>query len=316
MLLAVVKPGKTKASMKALSRFSFFLSLYALFVIVWGAWVRISKSGDGCGEHWPLCHGEWVPVAASLPTWIEFFHRVTSGLFGLLVLTLLIWAWRRLPKGHPGRVSVVVASVFTISEALLGAKLVLSGLVGADDSVARAWVMALHLVNSLFLTASLALTWAFTQGWRFERRRPSSQAVLGCSLIVLGYLLLGATGAIAALSKTLFPIETLGQGLMEHFQKDSHVLVRLRIWHPLVSTILGGGMIFGLWVLQREAAGELKRALHRSLVLIVLALVVGYLTLFLLSPLLLKLVHLLLAHLVWMALIVCLSRFFIQAAKS
>ena len=33
-----------------------------LLVIVWGAYVRASFSGDGCGDHWPLCNGQVIPA--------------------------------------------------------------------------------------------------------------------------------------------------------------------------------------------------------------------------------------------------------------
>jgi len=45
---------------------------YSILVILWGAYVRISFSGDGCGDHWPLCHGEVIPTAPSVKTLIEF----------------------------------------------------------------------------------------------------------------------------------------------------------------------------------------------------------------------------------------------------
>jgi len=64
------------------------LLFYTLLVILWGAWVRISHSGDGCGDTWPLCHGQMIPEAQQGKTWVEYSHRMMSGLFGLLILAL------------------------------------------------------------------------------------------------------------------------------------------------------------------------------------------------------------------------------------
>src|SRR5262249_46038986 len=71
-----------------------------LAVILWGAFVRASGSGAGCGSHWPLCNGEVVPRSPSAATLIELGHRVTSGLALLLVAGLIVGAWRVFPRGH------------------------------------------------------------------------------------------------------------------------------------------------------------------------------------------------------------------------
>ena len=74
---------------------------FTLLVILWGAFVRATGSGAGCGSHWPLCNGEVVPRAPALATMIEFGHRLSSGLSLLLIGGLVFGAWRRYPAGHP-----------------------------------------------------------------------------------------------------------------------------------------------------------------------------------------------------------------------
>src|ERR1700748_3751880 len=81
-----------------LARFAWFVVVYNVAVIVWGAYVRATGAGAGCGNHWPLCNGEVIPRAAKLETLIEFSHRATSGLAALLVLGLCVACWRALPK--------------------------------------------------------------------------------------------------------------------------------------------------------------------------------------------------------------------------
>ena len=85
------------------SRFAAFawgVLLFCLPVIVWGAFVRASSSGDGCGSHWPLCDGQVIPAPRSLKLVIEFTHRTMSGLFGLAVAALVVWAFRAFPREH------------------------------------------------------------------------------------------------------------------------------------------------------------------------------------------------------------------------
>ena len=159
------------------ARFGWVLLAYTLFVVAFGAWVRITGSGAGCGQHWPTCHGEIVPPSPTVETIIEFTHRLTSGVYGIVVLAFLVLAIRRFPRGHIVRIGAWLTLVFTITEALVGAGLVKFGLVADDDSVERAIVMAVHLVNTSFLTGALGLScWAAGDpqgraglGWRNQR---------------------------------------------------------------------------------------------------------------------------------------------------
>src|SRR5580700_9579261 len=101
-----------------------------MLIILWGAVVRATGSGAGCGEHWPLCQGAVIPHAAQIATLIEFVHRATSGVAVALVLGLLCLAFRRFRSRHPVRQYAAAAFFFTLTEGLLGAGLVLFGKVG------------------------------------------------------------------------------------------------------------------------------------------------------------------------------------------
>ena len=79
------------------AKYAWFVLAYNILVIIWGVFLRASKSGDGCGQHWLTCHGEVIPSAPELKTVIEFSHRITSMLDGFIVIGLLVWAfinWR------------------------------------------------------------------------------------------------------------------------------------------------------------------------------------------------------------------------------
>src|SRR5688572_6271244 len=94
-----------------LPAFAWGVLVYNLGVILWGAFVRATGSGAGCGRHWPLCNGDVVPHAPSTATMIEASHRVTSGIAAFLVLGLVIWTLKVLPKKHPARKSAVLSGV-------------------------------------------------------------------------------------------------------------------------------------------------------------------------------------------------------------
>src|ERR1051325_10627142 len=114
--------------------FSWGVLAYNLAVIVWGGYVRASGSGAGCGSHWPLCNGVVLPRAAAVETVIEFSHRLTSGIALLLVVWLLVKTWRALPAGHAARRGAAWSLAFMLSEAGLGAGLVLFQLVADNAS--------------------------------------------------------------------------------------------------------------------------------------------------------------------------------------
>lgn len=89
--------------MSRFAKFTWVLLLYNLVVIIWGAVVRATGSGAGCGAHWPTCHGDILPTMHETATLIEFTHRVTSGIVLLLVVMLIVWVWRIFPQDHPVR---------------------------------------------------------------------------------------------------------------------------------------------------------------------------------------------------------------------
>ena len=295
-------------------RYVFAVFVYTIAVILWGAWVRISHSGNGCGDSWPLCKEQVIPTAAALPTWIEFAHRLSSGLFAVLMVILFFWGRRFFAKGHWGRKAVSFALFFTVTEALLGAALVLFGLVGSNATVTRAYVMALHMFNSLLLSGSIIMTCEAARFDRFQMYAGRRRRWLGAAFL-LALVFIACTGALASLSGTLFPSQSLLQGLKEDFARNSHILLRLRIWHPISATILGGtvAIVSGV-LLQDGASADLKRALTVFVAVIGFGIAFGYATLFLLSPIWMKLVHLALAHLIWACLVVVVERTLVRGA--
>lgn len=276
------------------SRFLYVLWVYTLLVILWGAWVRISHSGDGCGDHWPLCGGEFIPEFAEKKTWIEYSHRLMSGVYGLIVIFIFV-RFRGFASAAVRRLNALLL-VFMLSEALLGAALVKGQLVTVNDSVIRLFVMSLHQINSFMLTG---VTFLFYLTLRRELNRESRPLTFRAPWLLGIFLVLPLTGAIAALSTTLFPSLSLWQGILQDFSHDNHLFIKLRILHPLLASAIAAGFI--IWCFQRN--------LNRLALEFLGAFGVGIITLLTLSPVYLKLAHLLIAHVLWARLLLALSAF-------
>jgi heme A synthase len=199
------------------TKFAWFTLFYNLLVILWGAYVRASGSGAGCGAHWPLCNGVVIPRNAQVETLVEFTHRLMSGLSLIFVVILLVWALRSHPKGHPVLLGAWLSMIFILTEALVGAGLVLFEWVAHDDSVARALSMAVHLVNTFLLLAALTLTVWWGMGGPPIRVRSRGWLFWGLVTGLVGVLILGVSGALNALGDTLFPAASLGEGIQQDF---------------------------------------------------------------------------------------------------
>lgn len=286
-------------------RFAWFVLGYDLAVIAWGAFVRATGSGAGCGRHWPTCQGEVIPRSPAVETLVELTHRVSSGLALLMVIALLVWARRAYAPGHPARKAAALSLAFMVTEALLGAGLVLFGWVARDASAARAVAMSLHLVNTFALLAALALTAAWSEGPAGLAPRGRGALPLALALGAAAMLLVGITGAVAALGDTLFPAATLAEGLRQDLDPRTAMLLRLRVVHPPAAVLAGLTLVYGASLAARGAASlRARRAALVLAALVVVQIVAGAVNLGLLAPVWLQLVHLLLADLVWIALVI------------
>src|SRR5580693_349390 len=148
-------PAPTNHSLR---RFAWFAVFYNVLVILWGALVRASGSGAGCGNHWPLCNGQVIPVSPGFHTIIEFTHRQMTVGSTLVVIALLVWTFRATVKGHAARGFAIASMLLLLNEALLGALLVKLGYVTGNQSMGRMVLLSIHLSNTLLLLASLTLT--------------------------------------------------------------------------------------------------------------------------------------------------------------
>lgn len=311
---------------RGFTRYAWGVLGYTLFVILFGAWVRISGSGAGCGDHWPTCQGEIIPQSPGMKTVIEFSHRLTSGVLGPLVIGLVVWAFVGAGKRKAVRIAAATNFVFVVFESLLGAGLVLKELVADNDSVARAVVVALHLGNTLILVAAAALTAWFGAGrcWGRVNERAASAALAsaahsGDAVLPAGFLygafaalvlmvLTCMSGAVTALGDTLFPVTpTLDGTYLAHLRDDlsagAHFLVRLRVIHPVLAIFGAGALLLLGSRLQDASQGVLARLCSGLKLLVYVQLAVGTLNIVLGAPGFMQLLHLLLAQSVWIVLV-------------
>jgi heme A synthase len=293
-------------------KYAWFALGYNLLVILWGVFLRASYSGDGCGQHWLTCGGEVVPSAPQLKTIIEFSHRITTALDGFVVLILLIWAFRAFPKRHAVRLMAIASFVMIIVEALIGRGLVLTGNTAGAITPERPFWTAGHLISTFILLAVLTLTaWYAKTEKRLSLKGRGKLTLSLFGIGLLGILLVGISGSIAALGSMLFPSVTLAEGFARDFAETSNFLLRLRIAHPILSIALGVYLCcVALWAIKRSPDNFwTKRWANLLTIIVIVQLLVGGLTLVMLAPIVMQLIHLLLADLVWIIFILMSAEF-------
>lgn len=292
-----------KLKLRGFAKYAWFVLAYNVLVILWGVFLRASKSGDGCGQHWLTCHGEVVPSAPELKTMIEFAHRVMSALDGIIVLILVVWAiriWRK-DKSAGAIMKMAIGSfVFVLVEGLIGAGLVLTGNTAGSYSESRPlWAMG-HLISTFILLIFMSLTAWFASGGKVFSLRVKPKILLLLGVGVLGILLVGTSGSLAALSNMLFPSQSLAEGIAKDFSETSHFLLRLRISHPILSIATSAYLFFlSMWIAKNSADNWTKRLSSYLTILIIVQIVFGGLTLVMLAPIVMQVGHLLLADAIW-----------------
>jgi heme a synthase len=297
-----------------LSIFCWGVLLFLFAVILWGSFVRASGSGAGCGSHWPLCNGVVIPESTNWKMLVEFTHRVTSGISLILCFVIGYWGFTRFAKGSLVRQAAVATACLILSEAAVGAGLVLFGLVDQNQSHLRAISLGIHLMNTFFLLAAVVLTarWAELVHVRF--RKLNSGKLWASVLSVLLCLGLGASGAVTALGDTLFPVASLQAGFAQDLSPTRHFLIELRIYHPVIAVLVS----FYLILFARSAlkgATQTRLRFHAWMVLVLQCaqLSLGVLNIVLLAPIAIQMAHLLMADLVWVNLILLLSEMWTES---
>jgi heme a synthase len=293
--MATVTAPAPRRDTRAVAHFAWVVLGFFIVVVLWGAVVRSTGSGGGCGSNWPLCNGDFVPHHPRLATIIEFTHRSTSGICTFLLVALGFWTFTVTERGHRARTAVLWSAFLLVTEAVLGAVLVLKHYVENTYSLGRVVTQSIHFTNTMLFMGSLALTAWFLRR-DSERVEPSQTPRWVGVLAIVATLVVGATGSLAALADTLFPSSSLRAGLLADFAAGSPVLVRMRWIHP-AAAIVG----FLCVLLLARSWSTLSKLV---IALLALQFVLGIADVLLLAPTWMQVVHLLGADLYWVALTV------------
>ena len=268
-----------------------------VLVVLWGAVVRATQSGAGCGNNWPLCNGEVIPVSPRVDTIIEFTHRMMTGGSSVLVLALLVSVFIATEKGNRARAAAVVSTVLLVNEAFLGYLLVTLGYVTTNRSVGRVVVLSIHLSNTLLLLAALTVTAALLQR---GKARPRVMAILRTRWWIfaglVSTLIVGVSGSLAALGDTLFPSTTLAGAFAQDFSAAAPLLLRVRWVHPAMACVAA---VFVAWSILRSR-GRLRWVVT---MLLGVQFLLGVADVLLLAPVWMQILHLFGADLYWIALV-------------
>jgi heme A synthase len=291
-----------RAGLSRFASYAWFVLAYNLAVIVWGAFVRATGSGAGCGSHWPLCTGVAVSHSAIVAKIIELTHRSTSTIAGIFILGLVFWAFREFPKKHIVRTGALLTTFFVLTEGAIGAGLVLFEKTAQDKSTARVVYLSVHLINTFLLVACIALTAWWASGGQRPRWKASGDVHWFLLAGLLGTLVLGVSGAITALGDTLYPVSSLSEGLRADLSTAAPFVVQFRKYHPAIAILVGGFLAaFAIYRAQLTTSPITRRLAFTLSGLVLTQWAFGALDVYLLAPYWLQLLHLFLADLLWIA---------------
>ena len=193
-----------------------------MLVILWGALVRATGSGAGCGNHWPLCNGQVIPLSPRVDTIIEFTHRCMTG--GLRSSYWGCWCGLSRHRKRTGCASGGCRLlVLLLNEALLGALLVKLGYVTGNQSTGRVVMLSIHLSNTLLLLGALTLTAVLLRTEQTTRELSMRGKKAAWTIVgLVATLVVGVSGSLAALGDTLFPSSSLRAAMEQDSPRRHH----------------------------------------------------------------------------------------------
>jgi protoheme IX farnesyltransferase len=284
------------------AKFAWFVLLYNLAAVAWGVFVRASKSGDGCGTSWPLCDGASLPLNGDFARIVEASHRITTSLVGLWAIILVVWAFKKFPKGHLARFASVGFLFMTGVEGLIGKALVANRLVVMNDSALRAGYMAGHVVSTfLLLGFSVLLIKAATMHRPIQLKGQRAVGwILG--IAAFGLIFLAVSGAISALGHQLKPVDNVLQAALN---PATFWMVRIQPLHPLIAISIGLYLLLAGGLIQHLRPDEkVRRAVRWMVGLYGVQLALGAMNIWFSAPIPMQMTHLVMADINWISLVV------------
>jgi heme A synthase len=228
-------------------------ALMTIGLIVFGAVVRVTDSGLGCGNSWPLCNGTIFPPLDNVTAWIEWLHRLFAaliGLFGLITLGVAIAAYRQ--KNRTILAYTVIAAVLFFVQSMLGALVVVMDLPPT--------FVTLHLGTAMLLLGALVVAAVLAM---YRPRAPHKRdattwlmyvtAALSFVIILTGALVRGSGATLACVdwplcNGTILPVNQ-GQ------------LALIHMFHRFSVLALGVALALLVWIVLRQRADRTLRLL-------------------------------------------------------
>ncbi|MFZ5815289.1 MAG: COX15/CtaA family protein [Bacillota bacterium] len=247
-------------TIRPLRLFSLLTTGVMFLVVLMGAWVTNTESGDGCGAHWPLCHGTFMPDW-DYEAIVEFSHRAVAGLAGLMTVILLLWIWRALPGWRKTFWMAAGALLLVVVQGALGAMAVLWPQPKA--------VLALHFGISVMCFALVLLVsvllYRGEEGPTVPAPPPLVRAIWGMALYTYLVVYLGAyvRHVDAAMACTGWPLcngqllptlyGPVGANMAHRLGAALAMLLMLRLWwlarRAAERPDLQRGAALGLWLM-------------------------------------------------------------------
>jgi len=246
------------------TRLAWTAATFTYLLIILGAIVRITGSGLGCGEHWPLCNGKLLPPL-DLPTMIEYGHRLAAAAVSVLVTALAVYAWwLRRETGNEKRETPGVAAYMALTLLVLQVGL---GAVTVKLSLPP-WTVILHLGTAMLLLATLIVAAKLTPGAspgipRTPRSRAGSVAlVLGFATVLFGALTANLGAASACLGFPLCNGQVVPAGnYLQHIHWThrllAYTLFAYVVWWAVRSRRHGAWYVVALVTLQVAVAAAM-----------------------------------------------------------
>ncbi|GAB4509216.1 MAG: COX15/CtaA family protein [Anaerolineae bacterium] len=225
--------------------------LLTIGLIIFGAVVRVTDSGLGCGNEWPLCDGRIVPPLDNLTAWIEWSHRLFAtliGLFGIAMLVVAVRAYRR-QKPLVLTATVIAAGLFTLQSAL-GALVVVLDLPPT--------MVTMHLGTAMLLLGALLL--AAIAAWHKPQKIYGRDhvtmlayitAALSLVIILTGALVRGSGATLACTDWPLCNGQVLPEGALE----------TVHMMHRYAVVGLGLTLVMLVWYVYRTREDGMVRLL-------------------------------------------------------
>lgn len=287
--------------MKTLRQLSYVALFLAYVQIVFGAIVRITGSGMGCGDHWPRCLGSWLPDLGNAQTGIELTHRVLGTLLGISIIMLLGVAWREKKRGTVDADRVLSGTLLSllvvIAVGLLGREAVKMGL--------QPYIIVVHLIGAISLLAILATTAIRAGGFGADSNlagvspktfRAAGVAVgLAFLVLVMGAMTANIPAAAGSCGGFPWCRTAMGSGPPLHIQLTHRVLAFLLFFHIM-------GVAMG--IAKRGAPVAVSRAARISFALVVLQVLVAAALVEMRLPRGLQSLHQAVGTLVWLSVFV------------